>query len=160
MPISCTFILNRKTTSILSCDGTMPVTAFSGQKEGRDNPADTAKEDIGPLPKGRYYLVDRQSGGILGPIRDFWDAHGYGTTDRTKWFMLWNPVSGDQTNIDGITRGNFRLHPMGPRRLSEGCITVVSPYEFDRLQNFIRSQKPSIPVPGSDLKAYGTLEVK
>lgn len=160
MPVSCTFILNRKTTSILSCAGTASVAAFSGQKEGRDNPADTAKKDIGPLPKGQYYLVDRQSGGILGRIRDFWAAHGYGTTDRTRWFMLWNPVSGDQTNIDGVMRGSFPLHPMGPRHLSEGCITVVNPYEFDRLQNYIHSQRPSLPVPGTSLKAYGILEVR
>ncbi|WP_342713837.1 DUF2778 domain-containing protein [Paraburkholderia lycopersici] len=136
------------------------MTAFSGQKEGRDNPDDTAKEDIGPLPKGKYFLVDRQSGGILGGFRDWWSAHGFGTTDRTRWFMIWNPATGDKTNIDGITRGSFRLHPMGPRRLSEGCVTVVNPYDFDRLEKFLRSQKPSLPVPETDLKAYGTLEIK
>jgi hypothetical protein len=160
MPVSCTFILNKKEDSAFSCDGTPPVVAFSGQREGRDNPDDTAIEDIGPLPKGRYYLVDRQSGGILGGFRDWVSAHGHVSTDRSKWFMLWNPVTGDKTNIDGITRGSFRLHPMGPHRLSMGCITVRHQYEFDRLEKFIRSQRPSIPVPGTSLKAYGMVDVK
>jgi len=36
----------------------------------------------------------------------------------------------------------------------------VNPYEFDRLQKFIRSKKAMLPVPGSALRAYGTVEVK
>ena len=57
-------------------------------------------------------------------------------------------------------RGNFRLHPMGPLRLSEGCITVVNPDAFDGLQKYIRSQGLTTPVPGTTMKAYGTVEVK
>jgi hypothetical protein len=159
MPVKCTFVLNKQTTSALTCEGTAPVSAFSGTDQGRDNPDDTAMENVGPLPKGTYYLVDRQSGGYLGFFYDMWDAYGFGTTDRRKWFMLWNPASGDTTNINGIKRGNFRLHPMGVRRLSEGCITVVHPYDFDRLQKFIRARAASLPVPGTALRAYGTVEV-
>jgi hypothetical protein len=81
-------------------------------------------------------------------------------TGRLGSRPIWNPATGDKTNIDGITRGNFRLHPMGPRRLSEGCVTVVNQYDFDRLEKFLRSQKPSLPVPRTDLKACGTLEIK
>ena len=153
-------MLNNKATSTLTCQGTAPVTAFSGHSEGRDNPADTDLENVGPLPEGTYYHVDRQSGGYFGYFRDLWDAYGYGSTDRRLWFMLWNPASGDETNINGIKRGNFRLHPIGRLRLSDGCITVVNPYEFDRLQKFIRSKKAMLPVPGSALRAYGTVEVK
>ena len=160
MPVRCSFLLNKKATSVLTCQGTAPVIAFSGHAQGRDNPDDTAIENVGPLPAGTYYLVDRQSGGFLGFFHDLWDAHGWSSTDRRLWFMLWNPVSGDETNIDGIKRGNFRLHPMGRLRLSDGCITVVNPYEFDRLQKFIRSQGATLPVPGSALRAYGTIEVK
>jgi hypothetical protein len=101
MPVSCRFLLNKKTTSVLTCQGTAPVEAFSGQKDGRDNPDDTAMEDVGPLPKGTYYLVDRQSGGVLGFLYDWWGAHGYGTTDRTKWFMC------------GIQNLGIRLTSMG-----------------------------------------------
>lgn len=159
MSVKCTFVLNKQTTSTLTCEGTSPVSAFSGTDQGRDNPDDTAMENVGPLPKGTYYLVDRQSGGLLGPIRDWIGAHTL-STNKNTWFMLWNPVSGDITNINGIKRGNFRLHPIGQRRLSEGCITVNSLYEFERLQKYIRSRGLTLPVPGTTMKAYGTVEVK
>ncbi|RKP50729.1 tlde1 domain-containing protein [Trinickia fusca] len=60
--IQCTFKLNSKQTSVLACPGVGGLAAFSGQRDGRDNPAAAAKEDIGPIPKGTYYIVDRQSG--------------------------------------------------------------------------------------------------
>ncbi|CAG4893377.1 DUF2778 domain-containing protein [Paraburkholderia gardini] len=160
MPIRCTFGLNSKTTSALHCSGFGTVTAYSGQKWGRDNPKAIAAQDVGPLPPGTYYIVDRQSGGMLGWARDLWSEYGYGTTDRTTWFALWNPTTGDTTMVNGIRRGNFRLHPEGPRRLSEGCITVVSHLEFDQLNRFIRSRKPTLQVPGSDMRAYGTVDVR
>lgn len=158
--VRCTFALNNKNTSILTCPGVGPLVAFSGQKQGRDNPAATASENIGPIPKGMYFIVDRQSGGHLGFLYDLWGERGYGTTDHRKWFTLWNPKTGDSTTINGVRRGHFRLHPMGPRRLSEGCITVVSPNDFDRLQNYLRSHKPALPVPNTTFKAYGTVEVR
>ncbi|CAJ9804222.1 Protein of uncharacterised function (DUF2778) [Burkholderia pseudomallei] len=66
MPIRCTFVLNNQSTSAFHCPtvGTLP--AFSGRGSGRDNPEATAIEKIGPIPKGIYYIVDRQSGGNLG----------------------------------------------------------------------------------------------
>lgn len=160
MPVACAFILNGKKTSILTCPGTAPVSAFSGSGQGRDNPDDTAMPNIGPLPKGVYYLVDRHSGGRMGLLWDLWFAYGYGSTDRHTWFMLWNPETGDETIINGVKRGNFRLHPMGQRRLSEGCISVVDPTAFDRLQTFIRSQGLTVAVPGTTMRAYGTVIVK
>ncbi|WP_347555500.1 DUF2778 domain-containing protein [Robbsia sp. KACC 23696] len=158
--LQCTFALNGKATSIFNCPGFGAVAAFSGQKSGRDNPAATAIASIGPLPRGRYYLVDRQSGGVLGFLYDLWSKYGVGTTDHTKWFMLWNPASGDSTFVNGVWRGSFRLHPMGRMKLSEGCITVVDPATFNRLADFLRAQKPGIPVPGSPLKAYATVVVQ
>lgn len=160
MPIRCTFSLNNKETSQLYCSGFGAVAAYSGQKWGRDNPRATSTEGIGPLPAGTYYIVDRQSGGMLGWAYDLWSEYGVGTTDRTKWFALWNPYTGDTTMINGIKRGNFRIHPEGQLHLSEGCITVVSHIEFDRLQRYFRSRRPDLPVPGSTLRAYGTVDVR
>lgn len=160
MPVKCTFVLNGQTDSVLSCEGTASVAAFSGTGRGRDNPEDTAMENVGPIPKGTYYLVDRQSGGYMGFFYDWWHAQGFGSTDRQKWFMLWNPATGDTTNINGIKRGNFRLHPVGRLGLSHGCITVKHQHEFDRLQQFIRSGGQTVPVPKTALRAYGTVEVK
>jgi hypothetical protein len=127
---------------------------------GRDNPRATATRNVGPLPAGTYYLVDRQSGGMMGWLRDWYLSFEVGSSDRTKWFMLWNPHGGDTTMINGIQRGNFRLHPEGSLHLSEGCITVVSHFEFDRLQRYVRTRQPDLPVPGTTLRAYGTVEVR
>jgi hypothetical protein len=160
MPINCTFLLNRRATSTLSCPGFGELEAYSGRESGRDNPDAITLEKTGPIPPGTYYLVDRQSGGTMGWMRDLWGKFGYGTTDHTKWFMLWNARSGDHTNINGVKRGEFRLHPEGPARLSEGCITVKDPAGFERLQRYIRRGPPRIPVPGTSLRAYGRVEVK
>ena len=62
--------------------------------------------------------------------------------------------------INGIQRGNFRLHPEGDLHLSEGCITVTNHFEFDRLQRHIRMRQPYLPVPGTTMLAYGTVEVQ
>jgi len=159
MPVKCIFTLNHRNTSTLICSGYGIVEAFSGQKQGRDNPAEVASKGIGPIPRGTYYIVDRQSGGALGHV---WDRVSplVGSSDRRKWFMLWNPRTGDITNIDGVTRGQFRLHPAGSQEYSEGCITLVNPAEFELLQRFIRGSAPSLVVPGSTLKAYGTVTVR
>ncbi|WP_186258332.1 DUF2778 domain-containing protein [Burkholderia gladioli] len=160
MPIRCTFDLNGKTTSTLNCPGFGMVSAFSGTKSGRDNPNATGIEGIGPIPKGTYYIVDRQSGGRLGWFHDAIGKYGIGTTDHTKWFMLWNASTGDSTYVGNVKRGQFRLHPMGQLRLSEGCITVTNPTTFDRLAEYIRKNGADLPVPGSMFKAYGTVDVK
>lgn len=160
MPIRCAFDLNGKTTSTLNCPGFGMVPAFSGKDSGRDNPNATGIEGVGPIPKGTYYILDRQSGGHAGWLYDAWGKYGWGTTDHTKWFALWNASTGDSTYVGKVKRGHFRLHPMGPRRLSEGCITVTNPTTFDRLADFLRSSGADLPVPGSSFKAYGTVEVK
>ena len=95
MSVKCTFTLNRRVTSYLTCPGVGSVVAFSGHDAGRDNPDDTSFIDIGPIPRGTYYLIDRQSGGRLEFLHDMWDAYGFGTTDRRTWFTLWNPKTGD-----------------------------------------------------------------
>lgn len=77
MPIRCTFLLNDKTTSQLYCSGYGSVEAYSGTKQGRDNPRDTAIPNIGPLPVGTYFLVDRESGGMFGWAKDWFSAHGW-----------------------------------------------------------------------------------
>jgi hypothetical protein len=45
-------------------------------------------------------------------------------------------------------------------RLSEGCITVTNPTTFDKFAEFLRKNGADLPVPESNLKAYGTVEVK
>jgi len=59
MPVRCTFSLNSRETSRLACEGFGSVVAYSGRGKGRDNPYDVADKDVGALPPGTYYLVDR-----------------------------------------------------------------------------------------------------
>jgi hypothetical protein len=160
MPVSCQFILNNTQFSTLSCSGVGAFTAFSGNGAGRDNPGAVDQRDIGPLPHGRYYIVDRESGGIMTGMRDFVLKQLYGI-DRTTWFALYrsDDVIDDWTSINGIRRGNFRLHPVGPRRLSEGCIALISPAQFKMLRDRLKSTS-TISVPGTAMRAYGTLDVR
>lgn len=131
-----------------------------GHGKGRDNPVDLCERNVGPIPPGTYYLIDRQSGGRSGWIRDLAEPY-VGSTDRRVWFTLWNAHGGDVTNVCNIQRGNFRLHPEGPARESDGCITIRNPLDFDRLQRFIRLHKPDLPIPGQPaMKAYGRVEVR
>ncbi|WP_369790258.1 DUF2778 domain-containing protein [Rouxiella sp. WC2420] len=160
MAITCTFSLNSQPESLLQCYGIGSFPAFSGQKQGRDNPNLTSVVNIGPIPKGKYFIVGRQSGGQLAAIRQFFLKHVYGT-DRSEWFALYraDETIDDWTFIDGVKRGNFRLHPIGPMKLSEGCITLKRSSDFENLHNQLL-RTSMISIPGSTLKAYGTVEVK
>jgi hypothetical protein len=144
---------------MLECSGYGAIEAYSGHGKGRNNPADVADVGVGAIPPGTYYLIDRKSGGRIGWLRDEIGPY-VGTTDRHLWFTLWNAHGGDMTMINGIRRGNFRLHPDGRMHESDGCIVIKSPAEFDRLQRYIRHFTPDIPIPGSDMKAYGRVDVR
>lgn len=61
--------------------------------------------------------------------------------------------------INGIRRGNFRLHPAGRLGESDGCITLQNPAQFDKLRAFLKAQ-PTFLVPGTLLRAYGKVTVR
>lgn len=159
MAIVCSYVLNGMETSILCCAGVGNFPAFSGQRSGRNNPTLANVTDIGPLPTGRYFIVSRQSGGRLGPIREFGLNNWYGT-DRSTWFGLYRDDGkiNDETFIAGVRRGNFRLHPIGPRALSEGCVTMTSHSDFEYLRAELLNTS-MIGVPGTSLRAHGTIRV-
>jgi hypothetical protein len=71
----------------LSCPGIGTFPAFPGQKESCNNPEKTNVPDIGPIVRGRYFIVERPSGGRLGPFRERLLKDIYGT-DRSTWFGL------------------------------------------------------------------------
>ena len=160
MPIACTMTLNSKEFTVLSCAGVGDFPVFSGRLSGRDNPAAQAQPMVGPLPQGRYYIVDRNYGGRLGWIRQELLQHLYGT-DRSAWFALYKDDGqiDDWTYVQGVRRGNFRLHPIGPLGLSEGCITLANPVNFESLRKALLATKP-ISVPGFTGTAYGTVDVQ
>lgn len=156
MTIACTFALNRQATTLLSCAGVGIFPAFSGREAGRNNPAAVGKPALGPLPPGRYYIVDRQSGGRLGWLYEM--MQGVYGTDRSSWFALYrnDGLIDDATMVDGVRRGAFRLHPIGPRGLSEGCITMTRQSDFDMLRAALKKTATK-EVAGA--KVYGTIDV-
>lgn len=96
----------------------------------------------------------------LGWLYDLASDLGGGTR-RTHWFALYrnDAMVDDWTFIQGVRRGNFRLHPSGRRGISEGCVTLPDRGQFDRLRQFLKSQ-PTHKVPGTNLDYYGTITVR
>jgi hypothetical protein len=143
------------------CDG-RSFTAFSGRGVDVDDPTKGADAMRGPLPPGTYYILDRNSAGHLGWLRDAFHSYFNGY-DVTKWFMLWrdngNGKVEDSTLFNGVMRGQFRLHPIGPLGLSEGCITVMDVNQFDSLRDYLL-RSPQAFVPGTSIRYYGTVTVK
>lgn len=157
--INARFTLNGLPSSILSVAGVGNFPAFSGKKFGRNNVTMASREKIGPIPPGRYFIVGRESGGRLGAIRHFYLNNIYGT-DRDSWFALYKEdlQIDDTVFIEGLKRGEFRLHPIGPAGLSEGCITLCQPSDFEYLRNALLNTT-MIQVPCSSFRAYGTITV-
>jgi len=151
--IDCTFKLNGKPMSIFQC-GAVSFPAFSGLGKHANQWGSACLVSEGPIPPGTYYIFDRQSGGLLGPFRDMFDDH-------SNWFALHAIDSkiDDETFCNKVKRGAFRLHPKGGLGVSEGCITIDSRTDFQRLRAILTNTKPSA-VPGSTLMAYGKVWVR
>jgi hypothetical protein len=152
MSATCTFILNSDLFTRFNYDG-VNTRAFSGNGRHRNNPASENVPNDGPIPTGIYYIVDRQSGGTLGPMLD-WLA------DRDLWFALYRDDGSidDATFVDGVRRGEFRLHFKGPLGISLGCITLEFRSEFDTMRAYLLAQPVSY-IPDTKTRTYGTVHV-
>lgn len=151
--LKCTFELNDQDMSRLQC-GTMSFAAFSGSARHRNRRSSSCLPGVGAIPPGLYYIVDRPTGGMLGPLRERF-------SDRRDWFALYaadNRID-DYVLCDDVRRGNFRLHPKGVQGISRGCVTIESMIDYARLKNLLTAQKP-VPIPGSSVRACGTITVK
>jgi hypothetical protein len=149
-----TFTLNSKPMSSLVGPDGKSYSAFSGLGKEADDPSKTADAGAGPLPKGKYYIVDRPEGGAVGHFISW-------LRNKNTWFALYRDDDkiDDQTKVNGVTRGQFRLHPKGPLGISEGCITVNEQKAYNALrQQLLTIQKETIP--GTSLQYYGTVTVK
>ncbi|QCT21471.1 DUF2778 domain-containing protein [Jejubacter calystegiae] len=81
-------------------------------------------------------------------------------TDHSEWFALYRDdgMIDDHTWIRGVRRGNFRLHPIGPLGIPEGCITLQHHSDFQSIRTaLLRTNK--VPVRNTGLMAYGQIEV-
>jgi hypothetical protein len=150
--MDCTFTLNKRPMSALSTP-IGPLAAFSGDGDGRNNADSASAANHGAIPPGCYHIVDRVSGGLLGPIRDY-------ALSRDEWFALYREDGelDDQTYVGRVQRGEFRLHPLGPRGMSTGCIVLQHKDEFARLRTQLL-REGARPVHGTGVRSYGIIEV-
>lgn len=137
--------------------------AHSGQGAYRNNGACGAIPNDGPLPPGRYWIVDRHEGNWFSQkkleIYDFTRSTlGGRPFGKSDWFALWRDDWGidDYTWVDGVRRGNFRLHP---GQVSRGCITIAHNSDFAKIRNaLLNTTLISVPCMRS-LMARGWIEV-
>ena len=77
---------------------------------------------------------------------------------KSDWFALWRDDRGidDETWVEGVKRGNFRLHP---GTVSEGCITIAHNSDFAMIRNaLMNTSLVQVPCMRS-LMARGWVEV-
>lgn len=125
--------------------------AFSGDGEFRNRRTHMCLPDQGPIPIGTYYILDRQSGGKLGAVYDYF---------KGDWFLLYarDRVIDDERYCAGLLRGQFRLHPKSGRGLSKGCITLEVESDFALLSRALKATKME-QIPGTQWMSYGTVVV-
>lgn len=163
MTLTGRFIINNEHMSSLMVYGVGTFPAYSGNKQYRNQASGIGVAMKGPIPPGRYYIVKRPTGGWKGVLRtDLHDFYSWPTSKpviKAEWFALYRQDGhiDDYTWINGVKRGNFRLHPSGPMGISEGCITLERGTDFRSLRNCLLSTQTKT-LPGG-LITYGTIEV-
>lgn len=163
MALNGRLVINDADYSPLSFPGVGTFLAFSGDGVYRNRGACGMIPQKGPVPAGKYWIVDRPEGGLKSQlnasVRDAYNHLMKGATFKhNEWFALWRDDWGidDYTWVNSVMRGNFRLHP---GTLSEGCITLSHDSDFALLRSaLLRTQKIDVPCMRK-LKAYGTIEV-
>lgn len=150
--VTCYFYLNGEKFTDFFYDA-VPCRAFSGNGSHRNRPSSTDVPNNGAIPLGRYYIVDRESGGTLGPLRDY-------ISGRDEWFALYRDdgTVNDETFINGVRRGEFRLHPIGPMRTSLGCITLEYKREYDAMRRALLATAKGT-IPKTTIRTYGIVQV-
>lgn len=163
MALNGHLILNGANYAPFNLYGVGVFMAHSGQGAHRNNALCGSKPGSGPLPPGKYWIVDRGRGGTFSWVREksldlFNRFHSGAEFDRDQWFALYKDDWGidDNTWYEGVKRGLFRLHP---GTISEGCITIAhnSDYRiiYDALMHTSLVQVPCM----RSLMARGWIEV-
>jgi hypothetical protein len=150
----CSFELNGQPMSKFVV-GATSFPAFSGLGKYANTRTFACTANMGPIPPGKYYIFDRQSGGLLGPLREMFGKH-------SNWFALYaidGNIDDDITFCNNVKCGSFRLHPKGALGISQGCITINTMKDFLFLSTILRNGGQTS-VPDSSLKAYGVVTVR
>ncbi|WP_158784574.1 DUF2778 domain-containing protein [Pantoea sp. BAV 3049] len=163
MALQGKFVVNDADFSPLSIYGVGTFLAYSGKDAYRNRGGCIGVPSLGPIPPGRYFIVDRPTGGARGVLRNIakysWTWVTPTPTIKAEWFALYREDGriDDQTWINGVERGNFRLHPPGPAGVSLGCITLQHRADFTTIrQSLIATQQLKL---ANGLLSYGIIEV-
>lgn len=158
------FLVNNAPFSPLTIFGVGTFNAYSGNGIYRNRGGCTAIPDNGPIPAGRYWIVDRPEGGfrsqVIATAKDAYNTAKGHPSHHAEWFALYQDggTIGDVAWVNGVKRGQFRLHPMGGEGLSLGCITLPSRVDFLRIRDVLL-HTTKVPARNSGLSAYGMIEV-
>ncbi|UXH78156.1 RHS repeat-associated core domain-containing protein [Roseateles amylovorans] len=135
------------------CSSKTSTTAFSGNYQYANRPEYEAFPEHGPIPAGKYYIVQ---------------PYNYSRTNPSVFFRLFRDdgVIDDETFVpdpnnpgESVRRGQFRFHP---GTASNGCITVPNRKtlrEWNKIQEQLMRTKTST-IPGTNIEYYGTVTVK
>ncbi|TCL05298.1 DUF2778 domain-containing protein [Sodalis ligni] len=163
MPLHGKFIINDAYFCPFIIPGIGTFLAYSGKDHYRNRAGCVGIPGLGPIPQGRYHIVDRPTGGWKGVLRtDLHDAYSWVTPTpviKAEWFALYRDEGSinDHTWINGVKRGNFRLHPPGPMGISLGCITLLHRSDFLAIrQALLSTQQVKL---SNGLRSYGMIEV-
>ncbi len=102
----------RQSTGVLSRNGRDVAKGYSGRERGRNNPATQAMAGTGPIPCGRWQMVDIYDSATVGP--------------RTITLRAVDATPGDDRH-DATGRSAFRIHGDSiarPGTASRGCIIL------------------------------------
>ncbi|QIU92085.1 DUF2778 domain-containing protein [Yokenella regensburgei] len=163
MALNGTFILNGADYAPLTFPGIGIFMAFSGNGAYRNRGSFANVAKVGPLPAGKYWIVDRSEGGLRSKViansKDLFNkTFRHAEFGHSDWFALWRNDWNidDRTWVEAVKRENFRLHPGS---ISDGCITLSSNSDFRRLRNaLLNTTLINVPCM-SNLKARGYIEV-
>jgi len=153
-----TLKLDNKKWADLNCACGITFEVFSGIGKGRNNPKLANNENVGPIPKGKYFIVSRSSSTKLKDIaRDEYRRSVQGN-DPDDWFTL-IPDDGDFDEcmiVNGVKRCNFRLHP---GTVSKGCVTMADPEGYRAIRDLLRRTEWGT-IPKTNIQYYGTITVQ
>ncbi|MBN3848222.1 DUF2778 domain-containing protein [Paraburkholderia sp. Ac-20342] len=164
MALTGKFVVDNQEMCKLDIIGIGTFRAYSGNKQYMNRGGCTDVPKNGPIPVGKYWIVDRPKGGFRSQawttLKDVAVSSIWTPVDHREWFGLYRDDGAidDVTWVNGVERGNFRLHPAGGLGVSLGCITMPSHVDFSIIRSALLRTE-TIPLRNSGLHAYGTIEV-
>jgi len=94
MALKGTFTVNDADFSPLMIFGVGTFMAYSGNRVYRNRAACASIQNSGPIPEGRYHIVDRPTGGVKGVLRNIIrDSYSWTTPTpviKAEWLALYS----------------------------------------------------------------------